>query len=359
MSHFLLGQRSLFLSFVVPVPAEDLAYRPETQLGRLGHEDIFVAMQKRADLQFCEQPGTSIIDDDVGHALEKFKNRQVLLFAEVDPHAFIGGVATDHGHSLQPCDRIAQIGVNLDAACHAGLIKATDRERPLVWRQRLDRQPPEPDVAMGHVVIAVGQDDPVGRPGSGIDGRKRHRHVGLAGPAEARANGYHARFERGLADGGHRVAPPLRGLLTPGPLTLAGRDDKAVPHRPPRHGPPDPLLRRRPGRGRQPGGPVTARELGPPRSQLIRVLRHRIPPAQVAVQDKIAQRPAEFTSHAPAAGFRCPRRRSLRSGPCGSAGEAFTLPGALHSWRNEGHHQCAPGAPPAAPVPHPAPAAAG
>ena len=231
--HFLLGQRSLFLPFVVPVPAEDLAYGPETQLGCLGHEYVFVAVQKRADLKFCEQPGPAVIDDDVGHALEKFKNRKVFLFAEVDAHAFIGGVAADHGHSLQPGDRIAQVGVDLDASCHTGLIKAADGQRPLVWRQRLDRQPPEPDVAMGHVVIAVGQYDPVGRPGGGIDGRKSHRHVGLSGPAETGANGYHARLERGLADAGHRLAPPLRRLLALGALTLAGRDDKAVPQRPP------------------------------------------------------------------------------------------------------------------------------
>ncbi len=183
--YLLLGQRPLFFSFVVPVPAENLAYRPKTELGCLGHEHVFVAMQERADLKFREQPSPAVVDDDVGHALEKFKDRQVLLLAEVDAHAFIRRVTADHGHSLQPGDRIAQIGVDLDAAFDAGLIKAADGERALVRRQRLDRQATEPDIAMGHVVVAVGQNDPVGRPGSGIDGRQRHRHVGLSGPAEA------------------------------------------------------------------------------------------------------------------------------------------------------------------------------
>src|SRR5262249_6299884 len=71
--------------------------------------------------------------------------------------------------------------VHLSAAVHAGWIKPPDGQRPLVVGRRLDRPAPEPDVARGHVIVAVGQYDAVGGPGGGVDSRERHRHVGLAG----------------------------------------------------------------------------------------------------------------------------------------------------------------------------------
>jgi hypothetical protein len=98
---------------------------------------------------------------------------------------------------------------------------------------------------MGHVVVAVGKDDPVGGPGGGIDGRQRDRHVGLAGAAETRADGDHARFEGRLTDRGDQLAPPLCQHLAPGAFAPAGRDDHPMLECPPGHRAALPIPRRR------------------------------------------------------------------------------------------------------------------
>src|SRR6516162_2861008 len=153
-------------------------------------------MQERADLKLCEQSRPAVVDDDVGHALEKFQNGQVLLLAEIDAYTLVGGVAADHGHPLQPRDGVAQVSVDLDAAVFADLMKAPDGQRPLVLGQRLDWDAPKPDVAMGHVIVAVGQYDAIGGPGGGVDSRQRHRYVSLASPPKTRTQRDHARLQR-------------------------------------------------------------------------------------------------------------------------------------------------------------------
>ena len=140
--HFPFGQRPLSFAFVGPVAAEHLADRPEPELRRLRHEDVLVAVQKRSHLELGEQSCPAVVDDDVGHALEKFQHSQVLLLAEIDSDRLIRGVAANHSHTLQPRDCIAQISVDIDAAFHASLMKASNRKRPLVLRQILNRRAP-------------------------------------------------------------------------------------------------------------------------------------------------------------------------------------------------------------------------
>ncbi len=225
---FLLAQRPFLFAFVVPVTAEHLVDGPEAELRRFRHEDVLVAMQQCSDLKLREQPRPAVIDDDVGHALEKSQNGQVLLLTEIDADTFVGGVAADHRHALQPRDRVAQVGVDFDAAMLAGLIEAPYGQRPLRLRHCLHRRAPEPDVPMGHIVIAVGQYHPVRGPRGGVDGRERYRHVRLASSAETRAHGYHARFERRLTESGYHLAPPLRCCLAFSAFALAGSDDEPV-----------------------------------------------------------------------------------------------------------------------------------
>jgi hypothetical protein len=169
--HFLLGQRLFAIALVVPVTAEHLADRPEPELRCLRHEDVLVAVQKRSHLELGEQPRPAVVDDDVRHALEKLQHGQVLPLAEIGPGTLIRSIAADHSHALQPCDCITQIGVDLDAVLHAGLMKAADRKRPPVPRQSLDRRAPQPAVPVRHVVIGVGEYHPVGGPRGGVDGR--------------------------------------------------------------------------------------------------------------------------------------------------------------------------------------------
>jgi hypothetical protein len=124
---FLLGQRPLLVPRVVAVAAEHLVDGPKAQLRRLRHEDVLVAVQQRSDLKLRKEPCPAVVDDDVGHALQKFQHRLVLQFAEVHPGALIGGVAADHRHPLQPRDGIAQVSVNFDLTLPAGLIEAPER----------------------------------------------------------------------------------------------------------------------------------------------------------------------------------------------------------------------------------------
>ena len=280
MLHFLLGQRPFFLAFVVPVTAEYLADRPEPQLRRLRHEDVLVRVQQRSRLQPGEQSCPAVVDDNVGHALEDFQHSQVLLLAEIGPGTLIGGVAADHSHSLQPCDCIAQISVDPDAAFQASVMKAQDRKRPPVPRHLLDRRAPQPAVSMRHGVIGVGEYHPVGGPRGRVDGRQRHRHVSLARAPEARAHRYHARLQRPLADRGHPLAPPLRRCLPPGALAPATGEYQPALKGPSRHSASCPFRCGRTtgrGRGRRgPGGPLASGKLDPP--QLVWELGHRTLP---------------------------------------------------------------------------------
>src|SRR5215469_535079 len=225
---FLITELPFLFPLVVPVTAKYLVDGPKAQLRCFRHEDVLVAMKQCSDLKLCEQSRPAVIDDDVRHALEKFQNGQVLLLTEIYAGTFVGRVATDHRHPLQPCDRIAKIGVDLDTALIAGLIEAPDGQRPLGLRQCLHRRPPEPYISMRHIIIAVGQYHAVGRSRCSVDGRKRYRHVRLTGTAEAGTYRYHARLERRLTDSGYYLAPPLGYRLTLRSLALTWRDDDPV-----------------------------------------------------------------------------------------------------------------------------------